>query len=159
MKCLSWDISSANLQFLVENIEVFDIGNGEQGYLLRPPKGNKFAASSFEYRLSIGPLEVSVNVRFWISMTEVHAQVNISIDLSTFSVGIKVILHLPIIGGVTVANVVGNLKEGVNLHIGYPGILGGSIALKIDDNSDVVFSWDFTAFGKGYKGSKVLLHI
>ncbi|KAF5373482.1 hypothetical protein D9615_009428 [Tricholomella constricta] len=135
------DAVIANLPFLLENIEVFDIGEGEKGYILHPPKGTRFAGP-MHYKISIGPLEIDLTV-----------------DLSTFSVALKVILNIPIIGGVTIANVVGNLKDGIELKIGYPGILGGIVGLKLDGNSDVVLSWDFTALGKSFKGSKVLFHI
>ncbi|KAF5377920.1 hypothetical protein D9615_006699 [Tricholomella constricta] len=132
----------ANLQFLLENIEVFDICEGEKGYILHPPKGTRLAAGPINYKIAIGPLEI-----------------DLTIDLSTFSVSLKIILKVPILGGVTIANVVGNLKDGIEVKVGYPGLLGGIVGVKLDANSDVVLSWDFTAFGKGFQGSKVLFHI
>ncbi|KIJ27620.1 hypothetical protein M422DRAFT_271166 [Sphaerobolus stellatus SS14] len=130
---------------LQESVEIFDLGNGQQGFILHPTAANaglRAAAAPLTWKIAIGPLEI-----------------NVTIDLSNFSVALTVLLNLPFIGTVTVANIVGNLKQGVNVSIGFPGFLGGTVGLHLTANNDIVLDWDFTALGSSYKGSKVLFHI
>ncbi|KAG6908980.1 hypothetical protein DXG01_002469 [Tephrocybe rancida] len=130
----------AVLKTLTEIPEYFDIGDGEQGLLLKPDPASKDLANR-EYKISIGPLEIVLDF-----------------DPSNWSVSVSVRFKVPFDGTVTLANIVGNLKEGISLKIGYPPILGGIVGLKLNGTA-VVFSWDFTVLGKQYKGEKVLFNI
>ncbi|KAG5653932.1 hypothetical protein H0H81_009289 [Sphagnurus paluster] len=131
------DDAIQNLQFFL-NIDTFEF-DGETGYLLRPPANN--APGPATYKIAIGPVEISV-----------------TIDKSTQATVLKVFLHIPILGCVTVGSLIGYLKDGNSLDIGYPQILGGKVGIRTDD-LDVVFSWDFKALGKNYTGTNTLYRL
>ncbi|KAG6908981.1 hypothetical protein DXG01_002470 [Tephrocybe rancida] len=131
---------NAVLKTLTELPEFFDVGNGEQGFLLKPDPAARDAANR-EYKISIGPLEIVLDF-----------------DTSNWSVSVSIRFKVPFDGTVTLANIVGNLKEGVSVKIGYPPILGGVVGLRLDGSAVVLF-WEFTVFGKEYKGEKALFHI
>lgn len=50
-----------------------------------------------------------------------------------FEASVTVSLAIPFVGWVEVGKVGGSLREGIGPHIGYPGILFGSVKLGIDD--------------------------
>ncbi|KAG5653751.1 hypothetical protein H0H81_010838 [Sphagnurus paluster] len=131
------DDAIQNLQFFL-NIHTFEF-DGETGYLLRPPANS--GPGPVTYKIAIGPVEISL-----------------TIDKSTQATVLKVFLHIPILGCVTVGSLIGYLKDGISLDIGYPQILGGKVGVRIDD-PDVVFSWDFKALGKNYRGTKTLYRL
>lgn len=67
-------------------------------------------------------------------------------------------LNLPIIGGITIGKVSGNLKQGVSLKIGYKAIASGEVGVRLD-GSDVIVYWKLSAFGKSYEDEVKLFSI
>ena len=82
----------------------------------------------------------------------------VSFDPSNFGITLTVILDLPIIGPIVIGQVSGNLKNGISIKVGYPGVLSGEVGVKLEGNAVYLF-YDFTAFGTHYKNQIHLFDI
>jgi hypothetical protein len=71
------------------------------------------------------------------------------------AVSTNINVSIPFTGQVELGKASGNLKDGIELGVKYPGILTGTIGVKLEDPS-IDAQWDFTAFGMGFKDRAVI---
>ncbi|KAG6872197.1 hypothetical protein C0995_012089 [Termitomyces sp. Mi166 len=125
------------LETFLRTAEEFEMdGVDEKGYIMQLKDNNAKDASNKTFKISIGPIEIILEINF-----------------STWSASLKILFKVPLDGVVTLANVVGNLKEGIEVKIGYPKILGGTIGVKLVDKAVIIY-WNFHVFTKTFKGEK-----
>lgn len=89
---------------------------------------------------------------------DTHAQIVINYDLANLGVDVQVKLNVPILGSVEIGKISGNLKQGLSLKVGYSGIAGGEVGVKLN-SSDVILYWDLSAFSYSYKDEIKLFSI
>lgn len=77
---------------------------------------------------------------------------------TTGTISLEAYVNVPIIGSVGIGKISGNLTDGINLSLGYPGILSGSVGIKLD-GSTVTLIYSFTAFGSSYEDEIPLFNI
>lgn len=73
-------------------------------------------------------------------------QVAIKYDVAALNADINIKLNVPLLGSISVAQVHGNLKTGIQATVGYRGIAKGEVGVRLDGSS-VVLYWDVKAYG------------
>ncbi|KAG5350662.1 hypothetical protein J132_07379 [Termitomyces sp. J132] len=120
--------------------EIIDVGNGIKGFLLRPdPTTRGMPVRAFEF--AVGPLDLELEI-----------------DIANLSATLNVLFSIPFDSSVTLGSVVGDTKNGVSLNIGYPGLLGGTVGVKLVGSTVTVY-WEFDYLGTAYKGEKGIIDI
>lgn len=77
-------------------------------------------------------------------------QIAINYDLATLSADINVKLNVPLLGAISIAQVHGNLKSGIQATVGYRGIAKGEVGVRLDGSS-VILYWNIKAYGTHLK--------
>ncbi|PAV24143.1 hypothetical protein PNOK_0121100 [Pyrrhoderma noxium] len=70
----------------------------------------------------------------------------IAFNSATGTISLEAYVNIPIIGSVNIGQISGSLTDGVNLSLGYPGVLSGSVGIRLSGGT-VFLSYSFSALG------------
>ncbi|KAG5727422.1 hypothetical protein E4T56_gene11903 [Termitomyces sp. T112] len=128
------------LKTLTTVSETIDVGNGTKGFLLRPDPTTRGTPVK-TFKLAVGPLHL-----------------DLELDVTTLPVTFDVLFSVPFDGPVTLGSVVGDVRTGVSVNVGYPSLIGGTTGVKIV-GSTVTVHWEFDYLGTHYKGEKGVVDV
>ncbi|RPD53723.1 hypothetical protein L226DRAFT_531392 [Lentinus tigrinus ALCF2SS1-7] len=108
----------------------------------------------------VGPdPKASYDIEVDVPLGPVILQLRGSINTSTLEADIGLYVKVPFLPAIKLGELSGNLRDGITISVGVPGILEGSVTLYISDDNWLHIKFTLTIFGEEYSADIALFPI